>query len=129
MRLDEKEIQRRDFHAELEDEAGGVLAGVSASVLTQESIEGIDLDLLRRESDEILQMVGVQRTQPTLTVVSNPTATTYEDKVAYVRGKLTESAQMVLLAARNFEGLPKETVNTLYDELIELEHRATAHKG
>lgn len=126
MKLDEATIKRRDLYSGREDEAGGLLAGFGATALPKEPLGEPELDALRRESDAILDAVGVK---PALALVDNSRPLSYESKLAFLQHKLTDSANVVLLAARNFESMPRSTVETLYDELIELDQRASARKA
>lgn len=130
MRLEDKETRLRDELAELEGRAGSVLAGADAELLTEETLSRFDRGELRREADAVLNSIGAPpcaAPAPALSVVTNP-ALTLEAKRAIVTERLTSSANLVLIAARNFEGLPDETVNTLYDQLVELDKRAVSRK-
>ena len=129
MKLDNKELQLRDRLSELADEAGGLLAGSETTIWTEASLKGMDLQAIREESDRILDEVGVQRSRKTQTTVVVATTTiSYADKLALLTERLTQGANLVLIAARNIENLPEETVNTLYDQLIELDQRAGSRK-
>ena len=127
MTLDKKELALRDSLADLADEAGSVLAGTDATVWTQTSLKGMNRDTLRQESDRILDEVGVSRIRQARVFVTMTTPT-LADKRALLTERLTQGAKLVLVAARNFENLPEETVNTLYDQIIELDKRAASRK-
>jgi hypothetical protein len=115
MRLNARETQQRDRLAELEDRAGGLLAAPDAGVWTQGGLDALPT-ASRNDIDAILDLVGAPKTVPAQLSLA--------DKRAFLKVRLTESAEVVMIAARNFEAMPDETVNTLYDALAELEHRS-----
>ena len=115
MKLDSKHIQQRDRLAELEDQAGGLLAAPDATTWTKGDFAKQPATT-KDQVDAILDEVGAPRKR--FVVLS------MADKRTALRETLTESAEFVLIAARNFESLPDDTVNTLYDALVQLRQKA-----
>ena len=96
--------------------AGGMLLDMEAGALSKEpqALPKVDFGTI----DTVLVSLGLCRLTP-------PKARTIEEKKKQIVSLLQTSSQVAGIAARNFEALPDEAVDSIYEELMELQQKAS----